>query len=117
MKSAILSAIVALSVVAGCAPTPEDEAKMAEMMAYEAEQAAAIEKNPADCKKIETDLAEITKANKDKQAAVTTWWDGLSSGKREKLLEKNKDGKYKLAMAMMKGVPCMDAIKAGMKAK
>jgi aryl carrier-like protein len=89
---------------------------MKEMMQLEADQAALIEKSPIDCKKLEGELATFSKSTADKRKEVNAWWNGLSSGKREKLLDSHKDDKYKLAMAMMKAVPCLDAIKQGMKA-
>lgn len=115
MKSVGLFAVVALLAVAGCSPTPEDEAKMAEMVKLEEQQAEVIEKNPTDCKKLEADLSAVTKANRARADDLGAWWDGLSNGKREKLNEKCK--RYRLVMAMMKARPCQTAITAGLDAK
>lgn len=102
--------------LAACSPNADDEAKMKEMMQLEADQAALIEKSPVDCKKLESELSTFSKSTAEKRKAVNAWWNGLSNGKREKLLESHKEDKYKLAMAMMKAVPCLDAITQGMKA-
>ena len=115
MKAAPMLAVVALSVLAACSPTAEDEAKMADYVKLDDDWAEVMEKNPSDCKKLETDLSEVTKKNKAKADELDAWWGSLSDGKREKLNKKYP--RYRMPMAMMKAGACMDAIKAGMKAK
>lgn len=100
----------------GCSPSPEDEANMDVMMQLDAEEAAIIDKNPTDCKKLEGDLATYSKSSSAKRKTINAWWDGLSKGKRQKLLDSHKAGSYKLAMSMMKAVPCLENIKTGMHA-
>ncbi len=115
MKPRSLFAVLAFVAIAGCSPTAEDEAKMVEYVKLDDDYAEVMEKNPSDCKKLETDLSAVTKTNQAKADELGKWWDSLSSGKREKLNEKYK--RYRMPMAMMKAAPCMDAIKAGMKSK
>lgn len=115
MKSAILFAALTLTALSGCSPTAEDEAKMVEYVKLDDDYAEVMEKNPSDCKKLEADLSEVTKKNKAKADELNKWWDSLSDGKRKKLNEKYS--RYRMPMAMMKAGSCMDAIKAGMKAK
>ena len=110
-----LLAVVALVALAGCSPTAEDEANMVEMVKLEDQQAEVVEKNPTDCKKLQADLSAVTKSNRAKADELGAWWDGLSSGKREKLNEKHK--RYRLPMAMMKANSCRDAVTAGLAAK
>jgi hypothetical protein len=115
MKSRALFALLAFVAIPGCAPTAEDEAKMVEYVKLDDDYAEVMEKNPTDCKKLEADLSEVTKANQSKADELNKWWDSLSDGKREKLNDKYK--RYRMPMAMMKAAPCMDAVKAGMKSK
>jgi aryl carrier-like protein len=117
LRALALAPIFALSfALVGCSPSPEDEANMDVMMQLDAEEAAIIEKTPTDCKKLEGEIATYAKSSSAKRKTINAWWDGLSKGKRQKLLESHKAGSYKLAMAMMKAVPCLDNVKTGMHA-
>jgi hypothetical protein len=68
-----------------------------------------------DCKRLQADLSAVTKSNRARADELGAWWDGLSSGKREKLNEKYK--RYRLPMAMMKASSCRDAVTAGLAGK
>jgi hypothetical protein len=115
MNLRLLAPLFALGLaVVGCSPSPEDEANMTVMMQLDAEEAAVIDKNPTDCKKLEGDLATYAKSSSAKRKTIYAWWDGLSQGKRHKLLESHKAGSYTLAMSMMKAVTCSKNIEAGM---
>jgi hypothetical protein len=117
MNLRLLAPLFALGLaVVGCSPSPEDEANMTVMMQLEADEAAIIDKSPTDCKKLEADLSTFSKATAEKRKANNAWWDGMSKGKRQKLLDSHSADKYKLSMSMMKAVPCLDAIKKGMHA-
>lgn len=115
MKSRSLFAALAFVALAACSPTAEDEAKMVELVKLDDDYAEVIEKNPSDCKKLEADLSAVTKKNQAKSDELDAWSKGLSDSKWKKLNDKFK--RYRMPMAMMKAAPCMDAIKAGMKAK
>lgn len=115
MRSSALFVALTFLTLAGCSPSPEDEAKMVEYVKLDDDYAEVMEKNPSNCKKLEADLSEVTKKNAAKADELNKWWSELSDGKRKKLNEKYK--RYRMPMAMMKASSCMDAIKAGMKAR
>jgi hypothetical protein len=114
-RALALAPLFALALLA-CSPSPEDEANMVVMMQLDADEAAIIDKNPTDCKKLEGEIATFSKASAAKRKTINAWWDGLSKGKRQKLLDAHKGDSYKLAMSMMKAAPCLDNIKTGMHA-
>ena len=87
---------------------------MVVMMQLDAQEAAIITKNPTDCKKLGGEIATYAKSTAEKRKTINAWWDGLSKGKRQKLLDAHKSDSYVLPMAMMKAVTCLDDVKTGM---